>query len=135
MIICRLEWGHTLSLCQSLVSKCTFGHFLLSMLYAFVARTFICSIYAIFYYIAMIPYANSVIASLQYANTVTAIFPLCQSSTLPFCSMMNLQHDSITIATEQGRGQKVCKKTYWGESKLRRSSVNKCNCFNKTKSI
>ena len=49
----------------------------------------------------MIPYANSVIASLQYANTVTAIFPLCQSSTLPFCSMMNLQHDSITIATEQ----------------------------------
>ena len=71
------------------------------MLYAFVARTFICSIYAIFYYIAMIPYANSVIASLQYANTVTAIFPLCQFSTLPFCSMMNLQHDSITIATEQ----------------------------------
>ena len=49
----------------------------------------------------MIPYANSVIASLQYANTVTAIFPLCQFSTLPFCSMMNLQHDSITIATEQ----------------------------------
>ena len=71
------------------------------MLYAFVARTFICSIYAIFYYIAMIPYANSVIASLQYANTVTAIFPLCQFSTLPFCSMMNLQHDNITIATEQ----------------------------------
>ena len=49
----------------------------------------------------MIPYANSVIASLQYANTVTAIFPLCQFSTLPLCSMMNLQHDSITIATEQ----------------------------------
>ena len=71
------------------------------MQYAFVPHTFINSIYAIFCYIAMIPYANSVIASLQYANTVTAIFPLCQSSTLPFCSMMNLQHDSITIATEQ----------------------------------
>ena len=71
------------------------------MQYAFVPHTFINLIYAIFYYIAMIPYANSVIASLQYANTVTAIFPLCQSSTLPFCSMMNLQHDSITIATEQ----------------------------------
>ena len=78
MIICRLEWGRTLSSGQSFVSKCTFGHFLLSMLYSFVSRTFICSIYAIFYYFAMIPYLNSVIASLQYANSVTAIFPLCQ---------------------------------------------------------
>ena len=71
------------------------------MQYAFVPHTFINSIYAIFYYIAMIPYANSVNASLQYADSVTATLPLCQFSTLPFCSMMNLQHDSITIATEQ----------------------------------
>ena len=48
------------------------------MQYAFVPHTFINSIYAIFYYIAMIPYANSVNASLQYANNVIASLPLCQ---------------------------------------------------------
>ena len=59
----------------------TLGHLLLSMQYAFVPHTFINSIYAIFYYIAMIPYANSVNASLQYANSVIATLPLCQLST------------------------------------------------------
>ena len=59
----------------------TLGHFLLSMQYVFVPHTFINSIYAIFYYIAMIPYANSVNASLQYANSVIATLPLCQFST------------------------------------------------------
>ena len=55
------------------------------MQYVFVPHTFINSIYAIFYYIAMIPYANSVNASLQYANSVTATylyakFPHCHST-------------------------------------------------------
>ena len=64
-----------------MVSKCIFGHCLLSMLYPFVSHTFICSIYDIFYYIAMIPYAIRVNASLQYANSVIATLPLCQLST------------------------------------------------------
>ena len=74
----RLETGHTFLLISLLDKKCTLGHFLLSMQYALVPHTFIKSIYAIFYHIAMIPYANSVIASLEYAHSVTAIFPLCQ---------------------------------------------------------
>ena len=76
-----LERGHTFLLISLLDKKCTLGHFLLSMQYAFVPHTFINSIYAIFYYIAMIPHANSVNASLQYANSVIATLPLCQLST------------------------------------------------------
>ena len=41
-----------------------------------------------FFYYAKNIYVNSVNASLQYANSVTAILPLCQFSTLPFYSMI-----------------------------------------------
>ena len=41
-----------------------------------------------FFYYAKNLYVNSVNASLQYANSVTAILPLCQFSTLPFYSMI-----------------------------------------------
>ena len=41
-----------------------------------------------FFYYAKNLYVNSVNASLQYANSVTAVLPLCQFSTLPFYSMI-----------------------------------------------
>ena len=43
-----------------------------------------------FFYYAKNLYGNSVNASLQYANSVTAILPLCQFSTMPFYSMIKI---------------------------------------------
>ena len=73
----RLKWGHTLD------SNCTFSHFYSPFgMQLSPIPLHINQLHAIFHYIAIIQYANSVNALLQYANSAIATFPLCPNSNM-----------------------------------------------------